>query len=141
MAYFFILNLFSAFFMMGLIWIIQVVHYPTFLFLSKKKFMRFTRWHQKRISWIVAPIMLIELISSVVLCFSSLYFWFFYVNLGIVISNLLVTFIIQIPIHKKLNSKKDRKIIKWLIKSNWIRTSLWSLRAFLLLLILCLEPI
>ena len=128
--------------MVGLIWLIQRVHYPGFFFVDKAQFTTFATWHQKRISSIVIPIMVIELVSSVALCFfSTTYIWLIYLNMGIVALNLGVTFAVQVPIHKKLTEKMDIALIKRLVTGNWIRTALWSLRALLLLILLCVDKI
>jgi hypothetical protein len=62
--------------------------------------------------------------------FSPLYSFLFLVVLFIWIS----TFTLSVPCHKKLSLGKDSKTIDQLVKTNWIRTILWSLKS----LILCL---
>ena len=41
----------------------------------------------------------------------------------------LSTFTLQVPIHKKLQSGKDKTLIRRLLKTNWIRTVAWSMKA------------
>lgn len=48
----------------------------------------------------------------------------------------LVTFFIQVPLHNKLSEARDKEAISRLVSSNWIRTSLWSLKSILSLIIL-----
>ena len=47
--------------MVGVIWVIQLVHYPSFHFINKKDYEQFQDFHMKRITYIVMPTMLIEL--------------------------------------------------------------------------------
>ena len=46
--------------MFGVIWMVQVVHYPLMRFVSGPEFARFETAHRIRISWVVGPLMLIE---------------------------------------------------------------------------------
>ena len=41
----------------------------------------------------------------------------------------LSTFGFQVPIHNQLQTGKEDKLIQRLVKTNWIRTSAWSLKA------------
>ena len=67
MDFLFFLNVISAFLLTGVIWTIQLVHYPSFHFIDKLSFTNFHNFHERRISIIVMPLMLIELITSIAL--------------------------------------------------------------------------
>lgn len=41
----------------------------------------------------------------------------------------LSTFLIQVPIHQQLAKGKDLGLIDRLVRTNWIRTILWTLKA------------
>ena len=58
--------------MVGVIWVIQLVHYPSFHFINKKDYEQFQDFHMKRITYIVMPTMLIELLTGVYLILSGL---------------------------------------------------------------------
>ena len=125
----------STVFMTGVIWIVQLVHYPAFQFVEEKKFVEFEKFHTLKISFIVLPMMIIELLSGILLI--SLY-WGFYYKAGF-ISNLitlfiiwLITFSISVPLHDKLGKGKDFKLIDQLTKTNWVRTIAWSFRLIVL---------
>jgi len=45
----------------------------------------------------------------------------------------LSTFSLQVPAHDKLILKKNDLVIDRLVKTNWIRTVLWSLKLLVLL--------
>ena len=49
--------------MTGLIWTIQLVHYPTFDHVADDHFADFAKFHASRISLIVLPAMIVELLQ------------------------------------------------------------------------------
>ena len=53
--------------MTGVIWVIQIVHYPSFHFIEKELYTVFQKFHMNKISIIVIPIMLAELITGMML--------------------------------------------------------------------------
>ena len=53
--------------MTGVIWVIQIVHYPSFHFIEKEFYTAFQKFHMNKISIIVIPIMLAELITGMML--------------------------------------------------------------------------
>mgnify|MGYP006274432865 FL=1 len=96
-------------------------------------------FHKQRISFIVIPLMLIELISSGILAFAN--GWIGMLNLMgfiVVIAVWLVTFFVQVPIHGKLSKGYDEGTAKRLVRSNWIRTFLWSVKSGISLYVLYL---
>jgi len=136
-----LINIFSAFFATGLIWTIQLVHYPSMRFVSRDKFELFHSFHQLRISIIAMPLMAIELITSIILFMqnieneSSL---IFKINLIIVTLIWFSTFFIQVPLHQKLSKGKKNSLIDKLVLTNWFRTVLWTLRSILIIFFLYL---
>lgn len=128
----FLINACSSFFMAGLIWFVQIVHYPSFLSVEVSNFRQYHRSHVIRTGFIVIPPMLVELATSAILVF-------FYdelplinsMGLGLVIAIWLSTFLLQMPAHNSLQKNFDRTVVLKLIHTNWIRTGLWSLKALL----------
>lgn len=129
----FIIQLFCCFSLFGLIWTIQIVHYPTFLKIENKEFKSFCIFHTKKISLIVIPLMFLELISGVVLLSSYTNNVFVFNFIGITII-WISTLFISMPLHRKLSVERNELVIKKLIKTNWIRTLTWSSRSLLLML-------
>ena len=118
--------------MVGVIWVIQLLHYPSFHFINDKKYIEFQHFHMQRISFIVIPAMLIELASALLLAY------FFRSSLTIILLALLlgvwaVTFIFFTNMHQKLTNGYNQSIVDRLIQINWSRTILWSLRLIILL--------
>ena len=63
----FLLNISSTWFMVGLIWLIQIVHYPLFNLVGKNEFQVYHNGHSVLITPLVGTVMIIELISSILL--------------------------------------------------------------------------
>jgi hypothetical protein len=118
-------------FLAGLIWTIQIVHYPSFYFVEEYSFKEFIAFHSKRISQIVIPLMFLELLTAVFLCFIERT-GFFYINLVLVVFIWTWTFLVSAPCHNNLAQSKEKKEIKKLVQTNWVRTALWSLKVVLL---------
>lgn len=133
----FIANIFCSFVLFGLIWCVQLVHYPFFLRSDKANFIEHIGFHKQRISIIVVPLMTIELATSGILAFESQQFAGLNTfGLIVVILIWLVTFFVQVPIHNSLSDGYDETLVQKLIKTNWIRTILWSAKSFSSLYIL-----
>jgi len=125
-------NFISTSVMVGVIWVIQLLHYPSFHFINEKNYIEFQHFHMQRISFIVVPVMLIELASALLLAY------FFESNLTIILLALVlgiwaITFIFFTNIHQKLTDGYDHSIVHRLVLINWSRTTLWSLRLIILL--------
>lgn len=50
--------------MVGLIWFVQVMHYPLSAAVGSDGFVRYERLHQRRTSLAVGPLMAVQLVSS-----------------------------------------------------------------------------
>ena len=124
------LSLATSWALCTLIWLIQILHYPSFSFVHPDHFPTFHAFHSQRISLIVLPLMVVELGSSIYLAWHLHSIWL--VSLFLVILIWMSTFLIQVPLHGKLSARKDQRHIEKLVRTNWIRTFLWSLKAILI---------
>ena len=125
--------------MVGLIWLIQIVHYPLFKVIGNNEFQTYHNRHSVLIIPLVGTVMIIELISSILLVF----FPPKNVSLTIPIIGVILVFIIwastaflQIPQHNILANVYELEAHNLLVQTNWIRTIAWSMRGFLLLYML-----
>lgn len=132
----FLINLCASLFLCGLIWVIQLVHYPSFHFVDESNFLEFHQFHNARISMIVVPFMIAELITSGILWWQSPWTSLQSIGFYIVIFIWLSTFLISVPLHGKLGNGKSDKDITSLVNTNWIRTILWTVKVLLSVLIL-----
>ena len=132
MELFLVSHVVSALFLCGLIWLIQLVHYPSFHYVEESKFVDFENFHTRRISYLVVPSMLIELGTGIWLCLQFRDDWLWWLNLFSIIGIWLSTICFSVPCHKILAKGKDSKVIRFLVISNWPRTCLWSFKILIL---------
>jgi|AntRauTorcE11898_2_1112593.scaffolds.fasta_scaffold39683_1 hypothetical protein len=125
----FLINTFASFFMTGLIWIVQLVHYPSFHHVSAGNFVAFQQHHVNSIDKIVIPVMVAEITTSFGLAwidgFTSLNAVGFYV----VILIWAATGLFSVPAHSTLEDHKKEEAINRLVSTNWIRTILWTMKS------------
>lgn len=127
-----LLSLISSFYMCGVIWLIQMIHYPSFLLISPSSFIEFHHKHTTAMSILVGPVMVIEFISAI-LWVSLDRSVATYSNLGLVIALWILTFFVSVPLHNQLADQFDVSVIEKLILTNWPRTILWTAKAALVL--------
>lgn len=131
----------AACFMCGIIWFVQVVHYPLMVLVGAEGYTRYQLAHQRLTSLVVGPAMLLEAASGVGLLLiagvphapprlESI--------VGVVLLVLVwaSTFGVQVPLHERLSRGFDARVHRRLVASNWLRTVLWSARALLSLAML-----
>ena len=132
----FLTHLFFTLFNTGLIWTIQLVHYPLFLKVGPDHFVDYEHDHTTKISYLVIPSMITELATGILLTVSngrtSIYGLLFLLLSLIWVS----TFLLQVPLHNALNHAYDPEKIRRLVNTNWIRTIAWTLKSIILLGIL-----
>ena len=123
-----IANAVFCFVLTGLILTIQLVHYPLFLKIKPENFSNYEKAHTKKITVLVAPLMIAELLLAFLLFFQSTNITSFIllILLALIWTS---TFFIQVPLHSKLVENYSKEHIQKLIKSNWIRTIIWLARS------------
>ena len=119
--------------MTGVIWVIQIVHYPSFHFIEKELYTAFQKFHMNKISIIVIPIMLAELITGMMLFLDkSSKNPFLIVSFVILVLIWLITGVFFSKAHNELMTGYQELVVNQLVVMNWIRTLLWTLRLLLL---------
>ncbi len=130
--------------MVGLIWFVQVVHYPLFELASERRFDRFSAEHRRRTLWVVGPLMLAEAGSAVALLAvpppgaAPALLWSGAVLLAAI---WLSTALVQVPLHRRLAATRDLAAARRLAASNWLRTAAWTARGALALALLSGTPV
>ncbi|MCU0823296.1 MAG: hypothetical protein MUF77_01475 [Leptospira sp.] len=133
--YLFWIQTYAGLVLVGLIWTIQVVHYPSFHHIDESQFIKFHESHSMRISWIVIPPMLAELFCLGFLVFLSPKLEYI-IPLSFVFGIWVSTFLVQVPIHNRLGKfGKKPSEINYLVASNWIRTILWTTKSIFCLVL------
>lgn len=133
----FLINLASTLYLTGVIWLVQLVQYPQFsVFAETKNFPAYHNSYRFWITFVVAPAMILELVTSVLLIFYQLetvdskMVW---LGLILTLTAWTSTFFLQVPLHERLALGFDGNAHSALVRTNWIRTAAWSLRAVLVL--------
>lgn len=121
--------------MTGLIWFVQVVHYPLYTSVGET-FAAYHARHVRRTTAVVGVIMPMELVTAAGL------WWMLegraeqqtlaLVALLMLLGVWLSTATLQIPAHHLLEKRYSPAVASWLVRSNWIRTILWTARLGLL---------
>ena len=128
---------FATLAMMGLIWFVQVVHYPLYAKVGPQAFAEYHALHVSRTTSVVAPLMLAELGAAVWLLldpndrFSG---WMPLVGLGLLGVIWGSTALLQVPSHGRLQEAFTPKAHAYLVGTNWIRTVAWTARGVLVVL-------
>jgi len=132
----FVSHLATTFYMLGLIWIMQVVHYPLFASVGNEQFSDYARRHSKRITLVVASPMLIEAATALLLLLfrpSTIAVWSLWTGVALLGCICLSTAMVQVPCHKILSWGFDPAVHHRLVWTNGLRTAAWSLRGALVL--------
>jgi hypothetical protein len=114
----------------GLVWFVQVVHYPLFARVGESSFAPYEREHTRRTTWVVAPLMLVEAIAVVGLVVLD-------PGVATAVGALVLagiwasTFLVQVPCHRVLERGWDAAAHRRLVRGNWMRTGLWTARGAL----------
>ncbi|MEY4178918.1 MAG: hypothetical protein RLY70_2492 [Planctomycetota bacterium] len=126
----------ATLYMTGLIWFVQIVHYPLFGGVGRAVFAAYEQRHSALTTWVVAPPMLVELAAALILLWlrpPQLSLPLLWASAALLAVIWLSTYLIQVPCHSRLVAGYDESIHRWLVVSNWIRTAAWTARAALLL--------
>ena len=123
-------HLVATVFMVGLIWFVQVVHYPLFDRISGDASIQYAAEHQRRTAWVVGLPMLVEGITTLWLFFDPINGRLLPLLGGLVLMKIhLSTIFLQVPLHKKLSQGYEREVVRKLVATNWVRTIGWTIRA------------
>lgn len=132
----FLAHLGATLLMVGVIWIVQIVHYPLFAGVGAECWSAYEAAHQSRITFIVGPLMVIELVTAVWLVLDRPPA----LPLEAVVAGALLvgvvwasTAFIQVPLHAALAEGFVPEVHERLVGTNWIRTAAWTARGGLVL--------
>ena len=132
----FLAHIGTTLYLVGVIWLVQLLVYPSMANAGADGYAAYHNLHTSRITPVVAPAMIAELLTAIYLVFApveriaSSYFW---IGLILVLIIWASTFFVQVPLHEKLARVFDSDIQKRLVLTNWLRTIAWSLRGALVL--------
>ncbi|GAB3827728.1 hypothetical protein [Hymenobacter jeollabukensis] len=127
-----LLNLAITAYLTGVIWTVQLVHYPSFALVPAAGFPAFHRAHLKRMGWVVMAPMVGELLLAGA--------WTWQARTAPALGALAlvgfiwaVTFLVSVPLHNRLAADGwSYAAVYGLVRTNWLRTLAWTLRLGLL---------
>ncbi len=134
-----LLNAGSTWAMVGLIWFVQLVHYPLFDGVGPGGFAAYEARHTRQTTWVVGPLMFIELVTSVALLWvapAGVSRWLIWAGLATVVVNWASTALLQVPQHRTLEAGYDEVATRFLVNSNWLRTAAWTAHGVIVLCML-----
>ena len=132
----FLLHLLATLTMLGAIWVVQVVHYPLFAGVGEAGWAAYEASHQARITWVVGPLMVVELATAVWLVVDrppALPAWSVVLGAALVGVVWASTAFVQVPLHAALGGAFDGDAHARLVATNWVRTAAWTIRGGLVL--------
>ena len=129
----------ATWFMVGMIWVIQVVHYPLFAAVGDGAFLDYEAGHTRRMGRLLAVPALAEMGTAAALVWAR--------PEGVGLAIVLVagallagvwtmTALVQAPLHGELSRVHSTEQIARLVGSNWWRTAGWSVRGLLVAVML-----
>ena len=137
----FLIQLTATLFMTGVIWFVQIVHYPLFAQVGDAAFVPYARRHATLTGYVVGGPMLLELAASLAALAPSLRPSFVSgpetaASALLVLLLWMSTGLLQVPLHEHLGQTRDPARMARLVRGNWIRTAAWTARSVLLLVCL-----
>lgn len=132
----FLAHLAATLLMTGVIWFVQVVHYPLFADIGKAGFSSYEQRHTALTTWVVGPPMFVEAATAVLLFWfrpAGILTWQLGSGLALLAIVWLSTAFLQVPCHELLSKAFEPSVHERLVVTNRIRTAAWSLRALLVI--------
>lgn len=130
----------ATFFLTGLIWFVQVVHYPLFAQVTPENFPAYHAEHTTLTTWLVAVPMVVELLTSIWLTLllrnDTRLRTLARTGLVFVVIVWGSTAWIQVPQHQRLSRGFEPAVHAALVRGNWIRVGAWSSHACVILIML-----
>ena len=121
------INKFGNALMIGVSILAQFIIYPSFKKPDFKNFNTYHLYYTKKMFYIAAPIMLLELFSSILLVYKYLS-KIYLTSLIILILIWTLTFVFIVPIHNFLAKMHNKEKVDKMIKLNGIRAVFWILK-------------
>jgi len=130
----------TTWFMTGLIWFVQIVHYPLMAGVGRERWIEYENLHRQRTTVVVLPAMLIEAASGFLILIllhgaeasrAGQLLTSVWLSTALLVATWLSTALVQVPLHHTLSRAFDPVLLRRLVMTNWFRTALWTIRAIL----------
>lgn len=126
----------ATLFMTGVIWFVQIVHYPLLTFVRAEADLGRQARSSRVTTALVSLPMLVEALTGAAFLRLRPFFmdrdvvWIGMALLGVI---WLSTFLVQMPMQRRLARGFERPVHRNLVLTNWVRTLAWTARSVLLL--------
>jgi len=134
----------ATLFMVGVIWFVQIVHYPLFALANHERFTEYARRNQRLTTCLLALPMVVELVTAIILAGSyaadqgrSLA----WTGLALLALIWISTVAVQLPQHRRLSRGFDADVQRRLVYSNWPRTAAWTARGIIAMAMIATRPV
>ena len=134
-----ILDVVASWAMVGLIWFVQVVHYPLLSVVPVQSASGVALEHQRRTAWVVMMPMAVQGFTSLALLrwvpqgVTSWLPWLSATCVGIALAS---TVLLSVPRHARMAKEPSASIGRELVLTNWPRTIAWTASGVLLAVML-----
>lgn len=128
----------ATWFLVGLIWTIQVAHYPSFDAIDRAQYRHFQSAHMTKMGTLVGPPWLVEGLGVLVvfLLAPTATTRLLAVAGGVLEAVVIVvTLVVSIPAHERLSEGFDEAALERLVRTNWWRTWAWTARGVIALVL------
>lgn len=110
-----------------LIWMIQLIVYPSFLHYTTANLVKWHRKYTPLIGYIVGPLMLGQLGVAIYQAISEVTLYHS-LSILIIAAIWILTFLQFVPIHNNISKGRiSEPMLASLVRKNWSRTILWTL--------------
>ena len=117
--------------MVGLIWFVQIVHYPLLARFGSEESTSVAEEHQRRTGYVVALPMAVEGVTTLALLAdapSSVWVGWPWIGAVLLAIVLLSTVLLSVPLHARMARAHDERTGRRLVLTNWPRTIGWTAR-------------
>lgn len=125
--------------MVGVIWFVQVVHYPLLGVVGADRAPEVGARHQTLTAWMVGPPMGVEGLTALALLVDApigvapILPW---LAASLLAAALGATVALSVPLHRRMLEAPGTEVGRGLVATNWVRTAAWSARGFLMAVML-----
>lgn len=119
----------ATLFLTGMIWVVQVLHYPLFPLVGRDGFAEYEAAHSTRITWVIVVPWAVQGLTTAWMLFQSpagVDRWLVWVAAVAAAVTVLVTVVVSVPAHATLGGGFDATAHARLLSTNWFRTVAWT---------------
>ena len=119
----------STLWLSGMIWTIQVVHYPLFAMVGEGGFAAYEAAHSSRISWLLLGPWAVQGVATAWVLLAppaGVPRWLALLGAAFAAATVLVTVLVSVPQHGALSDGFDAAAHTTLVSTNWWRVVAWT---------------